>query len=122
MLDPGDLPDGARHDPAVVQEQHDVLVALGPKLLDDRALQPDAGGPVDAPRFVIGPVVAQLIELRAAAFGAGSCATHSRRLAGCSAVAAPHHDSGTRASPGSHHAPIASPDGMRAGAVRRRAR
>src|SRR5581483_238849 len=57
----------ARHDPPAVEQNGDGLVALSAVGAHDRLAGPRGRGPVDATELVVGRVLAQRLELGAAA-------------------------------------------------------
>ena len=67
VLDPRHVGDLAGHHPAVVEQEQHVLVALGAVGADHRLAGAGGGGPVDATHLVVDAVLAQLVELGAAA-------------------------------------------------------
>ena len=67
VLDPGHAGDPARHHPAVVEQHEHGLVALGPVGAHDGLAGAGRGRPVDAAELVVDGVLAQLVELGAAA-------------------------------------------------------
>ena len=67
VLDAGDVGHLARHDPTVVEQQEHVLVPLGAVGAHHRLAGAGGGGPVDPAHLVVDAVLAQLVELGAAA-------------------------------------------------------
>ena len=67
VLDPRHVRDLARHDAPVVEQEQHVLVPLGPVGAHDRLAGPSGRRPVDAAHLVVDAVLAELVELGAAA-------------------------------------------------------
>ncbi len=71
VLDAGHVGDLAGHHPTVVEQQQHGLVPLGPVGAHDRLAGARGGRPVDAPELVVDGVLAELVELGAAAAALG---------------------------------------------------
>ena len=67
MLDPRDVRHATGHHPTVVEEQQHRLVPLGAVGAHHRLAGPGGGRPVDASQLIVDAVLAQLVELGAAA-------------------------------------------------------
>ena len=65
LLGPSNVRDGAGHQPAVVEQHHDGLVALHPIRPHDRFAGARCGRPVKAAGLIVAGVVAQRVELGA---------------------------------------------------------
>jgi hypothetical protein len=76
VLHARDVGDLAGHHPTVVEEEEHVLVPLGPVGADHGLARPGGCGPVDAADLIVDPVLAQLVELRAAPAPLGGAEAH----------------------------------------------
>ena len=71
------------HHPTVVEQEQDVLVPLGPVGAHHRLAGPGGGRPVDAAHLVVDAVLAQLVELGAAAAALGRAQAHLEDAGAC---------------------------------------